>query len=66
MKINDRVQTLIESICRKVLAGKWYADEWIKLHSHKKRKKILFTDEVQCINNNRICIFYFVVVDTLH
>ena len=46
------VQTFFESICGKCSAGKWYMDGWIKLPK-KKREKILFTYEVQCINTKK-------------
>ena len=42
-----RTNLFLNQYAEKCSAGKWYMDGWIKLP---KKRKILFTYEVQCIN----------------
>ena len=51
--MNPTNATLASLSIEKCSAGKWYIDEWIKLH---KREKILFTCEVQCISTKKTLV----------
>ena len=47
-----KVQTFFESICRKMFSWKENGI-WMDGYQKKKREKILFTYEVQCINTEK-------------